>query len=173
MKSPESQNFHTIDQQKESEKTPDFSFRSLWKKFADYFRLKRSSGQEMLEELEKRKDDTEQQDLLSESEKVDELHYIQMRGVESEAELEIASLTGEAHEVIEQIPPSRLKRFVWYNLSATPEGFMKEAEREKLEPLLDLSHIEENQQGWREYLSDKIRTKIRNDSLNQIEEGRL
>ena len=60
MKSPESQNFHTIDQQKESEKIPDFSFRNLWKKFADYFRLKRSSGQEMLEELEKRKDDTEQ-----------------------------------------------------------------------------------------------------------------
>jgi hypothetical protein len=158
MKSPESQNFNIIEQQKESEKSPDFSFRNLWKKFADYFRLKKSSGQEMLKELEKRKDDTEQQNLLSESEKIDELHDVQMRGVESEAELEIASLTGEAHEVIEQIPPSQLKRFVWYNLSATPEGFMKEAEREKLEQILDLSRIEENQRGWREYLSDKIRT---------------
>ena len=142
MKSPESQNFHTIEQQKESEEVPDFSFRNLWKKFADYFRLKKSSGQEILEELQKQKDDTEQQDLLSGSEKVDGLHDVQIRGVEAEAKLEVASLVGEAHEAIEQIPPSQLKRFVWYNLSATPEGFMQEAEREKLEPLLDLSRIE-------------------------------
>lgn len=156
MKSPESQNFHTIEQQEESEKAPDFSFRNLWKEFADYFRLKKSSGQEMLKELEERKDDTGQRDLLSESEKVNELHDIQMRGVESEAELEVASLTGEAHEVIEQIPPSQLKRFVWYNISATPEGFMKEAERARYEQSLNMDHIEQNQLDWKKYLSEKI-----------------
>lgn len=43
MKSPESQNFHTIEQQKEAEKAPDFSFRNLWKKFADYFHLKKQA----------------------------------------------------------------------------------------------------------------------------------
>ncbi|PIU79134.1 MAG: hypothetical protein COS72_01215 [Candidatus Moranbacteria bacterium CG06_land_8_20_14_3_00_43_56] len=158
MKSPENQNFHTAEQKTEAEKAPEFSFRNFWQKFADYFCLKKQSGQEILKELEKRKGDTEQQDLLSESEEVYELHNVQMRGVESEAKLEVASLTGEAHEVIEQIPPSQLKKFVWYNLSTTPEGFMKEAERERLERLLDLSHIEENPQGWRKYLSDKIKT---------------
>lgn len=39
--------------------------------------LKKSSGQEIFEELEKQKDDKEQQDLLFEGEKVDEscVHY--------------------------------------------------------------------------------------------------
>ena len=150
MKSPESPNFHTVEQKKEPESAPEFSFRNLWKRFAEFFRLKKTSGQEALRELEERKDDPEQKKLLTEAEKVAELYDTVMDSVENEAKLEIASLTGDANEVVEQIPKSELKRFVWYNLSTTPEGFMKEGERTKHERLVNLEHIEQTKKDWQE-----------------------
>jgi len=155
MKSPENPSFHTTEQNRKTERTPEI-FRNLWKRFAEFFRLKKSGSQEVLSELEKRKDDPEQKELLAEAEKIAGLYDATMDDVETEAKLEVATLTGEANEVIEQIPPSDLKRFVWYNLSTTPGGFMKEGERLKYERLLGLGHIEEVKKDWQEYLSQKI-----------------
>jgi hypothetical protein len=126
MKSPENQNFLTTEQKTEAEKeAPEFSFRNLWQKIADYFRFKKLGVQKILKELERKKGDIEQieqQDLLSDIKNTNELYNVQMQSIESEAQLEIASLTGEAYEVIEQIPPSQLKKFVWYNLATTSVG---------------------------------------------------
>ncbi len=158
MKSSETPNFHTTEQQQEVEKTPEISFRNLWKKFMEFFRLQKQSGQELLARLEKSKGEPGQDILSAEGEKIDKLYNLAISRTEDEAKRGVASLVGKGSEVVEQIPPSQLKKFVWYNLSTTPEGFMKESEREKYEQFLDLSRIEEIQQGWREYLSGKIQT---------------
>lgn len=158
MKSPETPTFHTTKEQKaEVEKTQESSLRNFWNKFAEIFRSKKQSGKELLAGLEKSKIDPEQSALFAEGEKVAELYDSAIDGVETEARQEVASLLGEIHEAIEQIPPSQLKRFVWYNLSTTPEGFMTEAERIKYEQHVDLEHIEKSATDWKDYLSEKLK----------------
>ncbi len=157
MKSHETPIFHTAEQKTEIKKTLELSFSNLWNRFAEIFRSKKQSGKELLAGLEKSKNDPEQNALFAEGENVVELYDSAISSVEYEARLEVASMLGEGHEAIEQIPPAQLKRFVWYNLSTPPEGFMSEAERVKYEQRVDLEHIEESSKDWKSYLSEKLK----------------
>lgn len=163
MSFPEDKSFHATIQPEVTEKTPESCFFDLWQKFKKFFQLRKQIGNELLVELEKSKDSSRQNVLLVEGEKTVESYDSMIDRVGNEAKLEIASLLGESDEIIEQIPPSQLKKCVWYNIPNIREEFrgheefMGEAERSRYEHFLDFDHIEQNQQNWREYLSKKIR----------------
>ena len=157
MNSHEAPTFHTPEKETETEKMLALSFSKIWNRFAEIFGSKKQGGKELLAVLEKSKGDPEQNGLFTEGEKVVELYDSAIKGVAAEARIEVASVIGKSQEVIEQIPPSKLKKFAWYNLSATPEGFISEAERVKYEQRIDLEHIEESSKDWKDYLSEKIR----------------
>lgn len=155
MKSPEI-NKPNMAEKPETKEALDFSFSNSWQKFKELFKSKRQSGDELLAVLEKSQGNPEQDILISEGKEMSDFCDSTISQVEDEAKQELASLLGDSGQTIEQIPQSQLKRFVWYNLSATPDGFMNESERVKNEQLLDFGYIEQAKQDWQNFLSEKI-----------------
>ncbi|MFA5987261.1 MAG: hypothetical protein WC797_01240 [Candidatus Paceibacterota bacterium] len=105
MKLSENPNFHTVELQQKTEKNLGISVHNLWKRFAELFRQKNRSSQELLTQLKKAGGEPEQDTLITEGEKTVELYNSSIGRVADEARIETASLTGESGRTVEQPPP--------------------------------------------------------------------